>query len=131
MKTAKLKQYTISFIFLLAVDFVWLAVLMKDFYDMQFSVFERTLVVWSAALAWILIPLGIVLFVLPLSKKISDAAKNGAFYGLILYGVYDLTNYATLAKWPMGLVIVDTLWGTFLCLLTSVMVFGLSKKWNL
>ncbi|MBU0758166.1 MAG: DUF2177 family protein [Nanoarchaeota archaeon] len=130
MAANKIRQFIVAFFILLGFDMFWLGFLMKNFYDTQFSVFERTMIVWSAAIAWFLIPLGIVLFVLPLSKKISDAAKNGAFYGMILYGVYDFTNYATLAGWPLSLVFVDLLWGSFLCSITSIILYWLTKRWK-
>ena len=36
----------------------------------------------------------------------------GAFYRLILHGVYDLTNYAVLAQWSLFITLVDLAWGT-------------------
>ena len=35
----------------------------------------------------------------------------GAAFGLFAYATYDLTNLATLRDWPLGLSIIDTLWG--------------------
>ena len=31
--------------------------------------------------------------------------------GLVVYGVYDFTNYSTLRQWPFVLVLVDVAWG--------------------
>jgi uncharacterized membrane protein len=39
------------------------------------------------------------------------AARRGAGLGLIGYGTYELTNYATLAAWSPRLVVIDMLWG--------------------
>ena len=36
----------------------------------------------------------------------------GALFGLVVYGVYDFTNYATLRHWPFALTLVDVAWGT-------------------
>jgi uncharacterized membrane protein len=33
-------------------------------------------------------------------------------FGFFAYATYDLTNLATLKSWPVGLSIIDTLWGT-------------------
>ena len=38
----------------------------------------------------------------------------GAFFGLVAYGTYDLTNLATLRNWPLPMVIVDLVWGAVL-----------------
>jgi uncharacterized membrane protein len=42
------------------------------------------------------------------------AAAKGAALGLSLYGLYDLTNYATLIKYPLDYAVRDIAWGTFL-----------------
>ena len=47
-----------------------------------------------------------------------DAAGRGAFLGLATYGVYDMTNLATLKKYPVSFAVQDMIWGTIL--------FGLS-----
>ena len=39
--------------------------------------------------------------------------------GVCIYGVFELTNYATINKWPLQLVIIDTLWGGILFSLTT------------
>lgn len=43
------------------------------------------------------------------------AAGRGALLGAAMYGVYDMTNYATLAKYPLSFAVTDMAWGTFLC----------------
>ncbi len=43
------------------------------------------------------------------------AAGRGAAIGVAMYGVYDLTNLATLTKYPIGYAITDMIWGSFLC----------------
>lgn len=42
------------------------------------------------------------------------ALVAGAALGLMAYGTYEFTNYATLADWSMEQVIVDSLWGAAL-----------------
>jgi uncharacterized membrane protein len=39
----------------------------------------------------------------------------GALFGLFTYATYDLTNLATLNKWPLTVVVVDIVWGMVLC----------------
>ncbi|SDE00897.1 Uncharacterized membrane protein [Paracoccus isoporae] len=38
----------------------------------------------------------------------------GALIGLMCYGTYEFTNYATLRDWSMQQVVTDTIWGGFL-----------------
>jgi len=35
----------------------------------------------------------------------------GAFFGLITYATYDLTNHATLKGWPLIVTLADLAWG--------------------
>ena len=68
---------------------------------------------WLAAFAvYVLLGTGIALFVIPRASNISSAAGYGAMLGLVVYGVYDFTNYSTLRQWPFVLVLVDVAWGT-------------------
>ena len=39
------------------------------------------------------------------------ALIGGTFLGLMAYGTYEFTNYATLRDWSLEQVIVDPLWG--------------------
>jgi uncharacterized membrane protein len=41
--------------------------------------------------------------------------------GLVIYGIYETTNWAIFEKWPIGLVIMDTLWGGILYSLTNLL----------
>ena len=47
----------------------------------------------------------------------------GAVFGLCAYGTYDLTNLATLQRWPLRLAIVDMAWGTLLTATTALAGF--------
>lgn len=66
-----------------------------------------------AVLIYLLIPFGIWMFV-DLENPMR-AFSRGAALGATMYGVYDLTNYATLENWTLRFTIQDILWGTFLC----------------
>jgi len=45
------------------------------------------------------------------ASTVSSAAAFGALFGLVVYGVYDFTNYSTLRQWPFVLTLADTGWG--------------------
>jgi uncharacterized membrane protein len=71
-------------------------------------------VIWAAAVVYVLIPLGIVLFVLPRVSPdhlIASALMWGFIYGIVLYGVYDMTNYSLVSSWSLRMSLVDILWG--------------------
>lgn len=108
----------------LVVDLVWLGVVMKPFYESQIGELARRSGAalaprWAAAVGvYLLIPTGIVLFVRPhLGPQVGPgtAIAWGALFGLVVYGVYDLTNRAVLERWPLVLTCVDIAWGCTLC----------------
>lgn len=48
-----------------------------------------------------------------LAEGVGAAAFNGALLGALCYATYDLTNQATLARWPAWLTVTDIVWGSF------------------
>jgi uncharacterized membrane protein len=67
---------------------------------------------WPAAfVVYVLLGTGIALFVLPRASTVPLAAGYGALFGLVVYGVYDFTNYSTLRQWPLVLALADVAWG--------------------
>jgi uncharacterized membrane protein len=58
------------------------------------------------------------LFVRPLvgaNATLWQAFGWGAVYGLVLYGVYDMSNMAVLEKWTVRMTLADMAWGCLLC----------------
>ena len=124
-----LKNFIITLVVFLGIDFVWLGLVAKNFYKKELSAFSTTLSLPAAFLAYVLIAAGIVVFVLPkASGDIYKALIWGAVFGLIAYGIYDFTNLATLKGWPLKMLVVDILWGMFVCGATSFLVALILKK---
>ncbi len=118
------KVFAIVLPIFLLIDLLWLGVVMNDFYSHELGELARrqgTALAprWGAAvLVYLLIPGGLVLFVRPLlgvNATTWQAIGWGALYGLILYGVYDLTNLAVLEKWTVRMTFADIAWGCVLC----------------
>lgn len=82
-----------------------------------------------AALVYILMAIGLVAFVHPLATGAATAFAYGALFGLVGYGLYDLTNLATLTDWTTRLAVIDMLWGTLLCGTVSTMLYLVAKIW--
>lgn len=101
----------------MVLDGLWLGLVMKDFYRAQLAPIARMsdggfAPNWPAALVvYVLLGAGLALFVTPHASTVSSAAAYGALFGLIVYGVYDFTNFSTLRQWPFALVLVDVAWG--------------------
>jgi uncharacterized membrane protein len=119
-----IKLFLSTLVFVLLLDVVWLLFLGKNLYLNELGELLRKFeaVNWYAvAGVYILLVLGILLFVLP--KANGDYLSTvfwGAFFGLIIYGIYNLTNYSVFVNWPLKITLIDSLWGIFLCVLASL-----------
>jgi uncharacterized membrane protein len=70
---------------------------------------------WIAAiLVYIVMICAVWVFAVEPSKDWTQAARRGALLGFCTYGVYDMTNYATLVKYPLDFAIRDMVWGSVL-----------------
>jgi uncharacterized membrane protein len=124
----EIKLYALTVIVFLALDLTYLGYVMAGFYKSELGALARrsgdalSPVWWAALVVYVLIPLGIVLFALPRvdgDRWLPSALSWGFVYGVVLYGVYDFTNYATLERWPLKLTFADILWGGVLCSLVT------------
>ncbi len=79
----------------------------------------------GVVLTYILMVAILYYFIIKPNRKAMDA-----FYlGIGVYGVYELTNYATLTNWPLMMVLMDTLWGGILFASAACMVkYVVNKK---
>ena len=59
------------------------------------------------------------------SNPTLSVLKVSFLLGFLTYLIYDLTNYATIEKWPLYLVIIDSLWGGSLFSLTTFVTMKL------
>lgn len=131
----ELKLYFCLLPIFLVVDLAWVGWLMKDFYSEQFGDLARRSggsmsPRWGAAIAaYLIIPLGLVLFIPPraVGQELGGYLLWGGVYGAILYGVYDLTNRAVLEKFSLTITLVDIGWGTFVCMAMSGVLYFLNK----
>ncbi len=99
------------------LDFLWLRT-MRPFYESQMgSILLSEPRITAAVLFYLVYAIGIAFFaIIPNlgSGTIWTAAGYGAALGLVAYGTYDATNYATLKDFPLSIMIVDWTWGTAL-----------------
>lgn len=113
-----IKAYFGTLVAFLAIDAIWLGVLSRGLYNKWIGHLMRETPLWPAAGAFYLLYIaGIVFLAVQPALEAGSwrvALINGAVLGLIAYGTYDFTNYATLKEWPLAMVLVDLVWGTFL-----------------
>lgn len=106
-----------------AIDAVWLGVLMGPHYRAQLGPLLLESPRWPAALAfYLLYGVGLVVFaVLPALQQggWQRSTRLGALLGTVAYATYDLSNLATLRDWPLGLSLIDIAWGALLSALAA------------
>lgn len=107
--------YLAALVTLAIVDFVWIGVVMKDFYQKGLAPYlAQHFTLWAAGLLYAIYAAGVMYFVVLPSNSLVEALMRGAFFGFVAYSLYDLTNIATFTSWPVGLGFVDMLWGAVL-----------------
>jgi len=128
------KSYLIALVVFLAVDALWLALIAKDFFLSQLGpVLPLTLLVMPALVFYFLFAAAIVIFAVEPALKcgsLRSAIMRGAFFGLVTYGAYDLTNHATVLNWPVIVTVVDMSWGSFLTAVVSAVTFLIGQRIN-
>jgi uncharacterized membrane protein len=72
----------------------------------------------GAALCYLLLITGLNYFIIKQKKSPQEAF----LLGLVIYGVYETTNYAIFKNWSILTLIIDTLWGATLFGLTTYLV---------
>jgi uncharacterized membrane protein len=124
-------SYLLTTLVFFVVDMLWLGLIAKNIYRKYLGALLSETVNWAAALIFYLLFIaGIFIFVIyPSIEKQSPgkAVVLGAIFGLITYATYDLTNYATLKGFPVNVVIIDLIWGTFLTTLVSISGYYITK----
>lgn len=119
--------YLIATAIFFAIDMVWIGFVARSFYKEKLGYLLAEQPRWAAAIIFYLIYIGGILFfaVVPaLREQVwTTALVNGAVLGLLCYATYDLTNLATVARFPVVVVIVDILWGIFLTAAVSTITF--------
>lgn len=127
-----LKLYCIALPIFLLVDMTWLGFIAKNFYRNQIgSLLKSDVNWWAAILFYLLFLAGLVFFVIEPAmekKQWIQALTTGAFFGLVTYATYDLTNLAVAKDWPILVTIVDLMWGTTLGAIVAVLTYFIAQK---
>ena len=129
-----LKLYGLTLLGFFAIDMAWLGVVARSFYQQRLGDLDllRDKPNWYAAIVfYLLFVAGLLVFaVLPglQSESVRKTLLLGAFFGLVTYATYDLTNMATIKDWPLVVTVVDMIWG--LVLATAVSGIGfMAGRW--
>ena len=100
-----------------ALDFMYLN-LIKGYFSRQIANVQGSKMevnLLGVAICYILLIAGLNYFIIGPKKSVYDAF----LLGLIIYGVYETTNYSLFKKWSILTVLIDTLWGGILFAATT------------
>lgn len=117
----QLKIFIVLFILVIIIDIPVISILFKSRWDKTIKDIQGTSLnvnMIYAFITYILIPLGLLIFVYPKiddNKWLEQSILFGFLWGVITYGIFDFTNLGLLSKYPLDLAIIDTLWGGILC----------------
>ena len=116
------KDLIIIAVTMLVLDFVYLKSISPLFNNMFIEIQGEPIKIdyLGAFLCYSLLVFGLYYFIVKDNKSILDAF----LLGVLIYGVYDTTNMATIKNWKWKAVFIDTLWGGVLMSTT----YFLTKK---
>jgi uncharacterized membrane protein len=110
----------LSAIVLTSIDFVYLR-LLKSYFEKQINSVQGSpmkINIFGVIFCYIFLIIGLNYFIIKPKKDVYDAF----LFGLVIYAVYEGTNYALLKNWSLLTVFMDTLWGGILFALTTLVV---------
>jgi len=110
----------ISAIIFISIDFIYLNVIKGYFNNQIVSVqgSQPKINYLGAALCYVFLIVGINYFIIKPKKSVNEAF----LLGIVIYGVYETTNYALFKNWSILTVIMDTLWGGLLFASTTYII---------
>jgi uncharacterized membrane protein len=118
-------DYLLTSVIFICIDLVYLS-LMKGYFENQVKKIQGSnikLNIFGSLLCYLLLILGINYFIIQQKKSVIDAF----LLGILIYGVYETTNYALLHDWSFTTVLLDTLWGGILFAITTALVYKIKS----
>ena len=105
---------------MVALDSVYLF-LTKSLFGEMVAKIQRTAIqfrVEGAVVVYLLLAIGLYYFIV----KPGLSAWEAALLGLVIYGTFDFTNYAMFKNYDLKIAIMDTVWGSLLFALTTLVL---------
>lgn len=132
MYTEYMQNYLIILGALLLIDLSWIGLVASSFYKKHLGyIMGSQFAATPALIFYALYAYGVLYFAVQpalAAGSWSVAAGRGALLGLIAYGTYDLTNHATIARWPAVVTVVDMGWGLVVTALVSTIAYLIASR---
>jgi len=117
--------FLISAILLVVVDFFYLNII-RSYFENQVKIIQGSPLqvnLLGLILCYIFLIFGLNYFIIKSKKSAYDAF----LLGILIYGVFETTNYALFKKWSIFTVILDTIWGGTLFAIVTFFINNLRK----
>ena len=128
-----LRLYALTFVIFLVIDMVWLVRISPKLYDRYIGhLLAENANKLAAALFYLIFIAGVVFFVVQPAVDAGSwtrALAVGAFFGLVTYATFDLTNNAVMKDWPATITAIDLAWGMAITATSSAVVTWLALRW--
>ena len=128
MNTRVLLQFFITFVVFVTLDSIYLTS-MKGYFDNQVKLIQGSVIKMNlvpAVLCYFSLVFGLYYFIIKERKPLLDAF----LLGLVIYTVYEFTNWALFNSWKPLTVVIDSLWGATLFTLTTAISYFIYGKLN-
>ena len=115
--------FLITAILLVVIDFIYLKTI-KNYFENQVKIVQGTPLqvnFLGLILCYIFLIFGLNYFII----KTKRSAYDAFLLGILIYGVFETTNYALFKKWSIFTVIIDTLWGGTLFAIVTFIINNL------
>lgn len=119
-----MEKIIISILFLLIIDFIWISLNKSNYNDLVSGIQGQDIKLnpVGGIIAYSAMIIAFVYFVVPLLQKGNYlSAINGGLLGLCIYAVFNGTNLAMFNNYTYKMAFIDTMWGTVLYTLTSLL----------
>jgi uncharacterized membrane protein len=124
-------QYIVVLVVFLAIDAVWLSTAARLVYRPEIGQLLKDQPDFLVAFAFYAIyALGLLVFIIVPNLAAADYGKAllyGAFFGLVAYATYDMTNLSTMKGFTTKIAVIDMVWGSFLSASVSVLAIWLIR----
>ena len=118
------KDIIIVGLIMLVIDTIYLQFIAADPFMRMVETIQKSkknIDYLAAVFVYLLMTGGEYYFIIKDKKTPMDAF----LLGILIYGVFEATNYALFKKWPLHIAVIDTVWGGTLFALTTIITYSL------
>ena len=120
LSTSFMSTILLILVIMLLLDLVYLYFTKSIFGELVAKI-QRTAIqfrIEGAIIVYLLLAIGLYYFIV----KPGLSAWEAGLLGLVIYGTFDFTNYTMLKNYDLKIAIMDTVWGSLLFALTTLIV---------